>query len=59
MLVKELIKHLSNINPEATVYLFGNDDEQREVYGISVCDNDDDIETDIALVDKETFEAFI
>ena len=57
MKVKELIEQLQTISPDAEVVLF-EDGEKPEVGGISVCDNDDDDATEIAICSKETMKAF-
>jgi len=58
MKVKDLIKQLNTIHPEADVVLFDGAEGKVSVAGISVNDNDDDVATEIAICDAETILAF-
>jgi len=59
MKVKDIIRNLHNVNPEADVVMWSSDDsEAMEVYGFAVADNDDHLVTELAICDKKSYEAF-
>ena len=52
MKVSELIKELETVNPNAKVILYDAGDTASQAGGILVTDNDDDLATEIAILNS-------